>query len=196
MMGAQGRGRRARRPPICGPGWPRTSAAALRKGHDRSRMPGMDLASAGRSSFGGISAAAAQPGATAQERRSASACLGRRHGLPFPEGYRHWLPRISPRRMAPSSGVTGKLVPCWKPWKTERFSRPGTFRRSVCGRTTSRVMIVARTRQRMSLSRWAQYGYSLSNSAMSCGVPSACKTARMPRSGPVPIAYLAQMLCF
>jgi hypothetical protein len=66
-----------------GRGWPCTRTAALRKGHDRSGMPGMALASAGRSWSGGISAADAQPRAIAGERRSASACLGRRHGLPF-----------------------------------------------------------------------------------------------------------------
>ncbi len=53
IMGAQGRGRRARCPPIRGPGRPRTWTVALRKGHDRSWMPGMALASAGRSVLGG-----------------------------------------------------------------------------------------------------------------------------------------------
>jgi hypothetical protein len=46
----------------------------------------MGLAEAGRSLVGGTSAAVAQRRGTTSERRPASACLGRRHGLPVPGG--------------------------------------------------------------------------------------------------------------
>jgi len=54
-------------------------------------------------------------------------------------GLRHFATHpLAGSRIAPSSGVMGKLVCCWKPWNTDRFSRPGTCRKSVWMRPASR----------------------------------------------------------
>jgi hypothetical protein len=137
-LGAQGRGRRARRPPFRGPGWPRTRTAALRKGHDRSGMPGRALASAGRSWWGGTRRRTHSPAAGEGEKIRVSVS-GPPARLTLP-----WRLRIGERgcRRAPRSSTSWTPAP-WSSVSASRSGRVGGREPGRAGADPRRVELVA-----------------------------------------------------